>query len=510
MTRPYNLVDEAWIPCQVLNGDRVFVGFRDLLVHAHELRRIAGNSPLDNIALLPPVLAILYRALGPIQSSRQWSRIWKTRQFSADAIDAYLEQWYERFDLFHPEHPFYQAADERVKRKSIIYLLESIANTGTLFTHTDEADQIVLSPAEAARLLITAQQFRLGGGNSGAKAMVNGKEKSLYYSDSIYARGVLFWAHGDTLFETLALNLMPYPRELTSDRVRHDAPAWEVDDPFVPQREIPHGYLDYLTWQTNRIMLFPAEDSAGVSECTICPVMPLSADVISPQKRYLIAKKEDGTRESRFLYFNTERVLWRDYHTLLSLDTDAQRPPQVIEWLANLVADGYLDRQRDWEVTAVGILANQAKPIFYREEQVPLPRFVLQQQIDMRLVAEAVELAEAIHYKTINSALRTLAANVLMRGSTRKPDSTDVTKLVDHWNVRRLYWERLEPAFWAFVAELASDPEAARRHWRDTLKHAARAVLAAACDLVGASPASLKGEVIATRQLNGKLKKLLH
>ena len=78
------------------------------------------------------------------------------------------------------------------------------------------------------------------------------------------------------MFETLMLNMIRYPTD--DDVMPHnpdDCPAWEVDDPFTPDRSIPRGYLDYLTWQNRRILLMPVHTPTGtiVQQMTVAPGM---------------------------------------------------------------------------------------------------------------------------------------------------------------------------------------------------------------------------------------------
>ena len=191
-------------------------------------------------------------------ASRIWSRLismpgmhcGKLALLICQRLDAYFTSWRERFDLFHAQRPFLQMPDARVDPKSLIHLIHPMGNTGTLFSHASDGARIEFSAAEAARNLLAARCFRTAGlGPSIDRRRVS-------FSDSTFARGVIFWARGETLFETLLLNLVQYPDEQTMRHTGRDAPAWEMDNPFE-QRESPYGYLDYLTWSNNRVQLIP-------------------------------------------------------------------------------------------------------------------------------------------------------------------------------------------------------------------------------------------------------------
>lgn len=496
MTFSFNLIDQPWIPVVRSNGSPDEAGLRDLLREAPNLRAIACETPLMNAAILPVVLALLHRVFGP-KDRAAWKTLWNTGAFPQEALDAYFANWYERFDLFHPERPFYQARDERVKPKSVIHLVHSIGNTGTLFTHANDDEGLTLTAAEAARHLIAAQAFRTAG-------LSGLKEK---FTDSPLTRGVLFWAYGDTLFETLMLNLLPYPGSLNPiPHTDEDRPSWEAENAFH-QRKHPKGYLDYLTWPSNRILLLPVETEGEVlvEMMTVAPGLSLSADVISPQKRYSRKSQKD---DWQFLYFNSTKSLWRDYYSLLALDDGNVRPPTVVEWLSSLVLSGAIDEKRSLQVTASGMLADQAKPIFYRQEQMPLPPVVLRDADAAYRVSQAIQQAEEAA-KILREALNVLAEYVLMRGGERQPDKGDRRNLVDQWGSVSLYWERLEPAFWEFLQALSQGNEDAPDWWRDVLQQVTREALADAAHSSGTSAPALKGQVLAERRLRSKFKKLL-
>jgi CRISPR system Cascade subunit CasA len=504
MTFTFNLIDQPWIPCQARTGEYVELNLYDFLVRSPELWRIAGELPVVSVGILALAIAVLCRVFD-VADDEAWSKLWRAGAFPPQPLEAYLRQWYERFDLFQSERPFYQAPDERVERKSIIHLIQSIGNTGTLFTHQNEVDGVALAPASAAQHLVAAQLFRTAG--------LSGLEEK--FSDAPLARGVLYWAWGDTAFETLVLNCIAPNQRLHQD---NDRPCWEMDDPFGGGRKTPRGYLDYLTWQTNRILLFPEQTLEGVRvrEMTIAPARSLDTEVVySPLKRYEKRKPpKDGPDEGKysFQYFDENKDLWRDYATLLPLrDTPGNAPrylpPTVIERLANLAQDEYIEGGADYRLMAGGMLAVQAKVFFYRQIIVPLPVELLRDKGAAMQVGEVIEDAEEVS-KILYAALRDLAEQVTMRGGSRKPDSGDVGNLLKQWDAQAWYWSALEPAFWDFLRSLSTEGEVALADWRERLRVTARDALQAAVRSAGTDIGSLKGQSSATRRLESGMRKL--
>lgn len=293
-------------------------------------------------------------------------------------------------------------------------------------------------------------------------------------TNSPFARGVIFWGRGSTLFETLLLNLFQYPDDGIMPNTERDMPCWEMGDPFALRHE-PNGYLDYLTWQSNRIRLIPEAESkqAVVREMTMIPGLRLGPDVKSPQKRYVQKKKKgEYIDEYSFLYFNANKAIWRDYDSLLKRNSQAVKPPAALEWLADLIRYGHLEENYPIRLMAAGMLADQAKPIFYRRETMPLPLKLLRSAKYVEDIEGILGQAEDIDGK-LRNALNTLAEHVLQWGAEGRPDSNDRKNLVKQWNAQERFWIELEPRFWEFIQTLVKDSGQALEQWQDDLKRIA-------------------------------------
>ncbi|MDX1520211.1 MAG: type I-E CRISPR-associated protein Cse1/CasA, partial [Anaerolineae bacterium] len=308
----FNLVDEAWLACVNLEGDTEILSLRQVLLQAHQLKLLAGDSPPQTAALHRLLLAILHRIFGP-EEMDDWQDLWQAAQFNADDLNDYLDEWQPRFDLFDAERPFYQAHDERVKPKSVISLSHDRAagNNATLFDHHTEDEGEILTPAQAARALVTAQAFGLAG-LAGIKGAT--------FTDGTCASGINFLVEGDNLKQTLMLNMIMYPPD--NDIFTHtedDAPAWEMENPFNPDRAVPLGYLDYLTWQNRRILFEPETfgSEVMVRSMTMGPALRLdmpTLNTLDTMKHY----RKDEKLGPLSTNFSEDKVLWRDSATFLS------------------------------------------------------------------------------------------------------------------------------------------------------------------------------------------------
>lgn len=465
----FNLLKRPWIEC-VTEGGLHALNLRDTIAHAHSTHDISGETPLVKAALLRLLLAVCHRVYGPADEDA-WLELWERGAFDPQPLDAYLAQWQHRFDLFDQERPFYQMADDRVKPKPINSLLPHLAfgNKATLFDHNSDDEAISILAPEAARALVTAQAFGLAG-------LSGLKDK---FTDGACTRGVIYFIKGKTLFETLMLNLIQYP---TADEVfQHNADdksSWEMDDPFTPNRTIPRGYLDYLTWQNRRVMLLPEEQNGEfiIREMTVAPGLRLDAAVLDTMKHYARRTDKDDLKVQRFV---EDRALWRDCSALFQRFDTMYHPPRALSWIANVVDVCDLDTDlNDTQLAAMGMANNQAKIDFYRSELTPLPTAYLIEKPLVGKLSEMLGFAEAVRSR-LWSAARTLAEFILNpeadASEAHQPNSDDVSHLTDQWAMEREYWQALEPEFHKMMVDLAEAIDEDTRDgviqtWMETLR----------------------------------------
>jgi len=504
MTYSFNLVDRKWIPCVRQDGRVALYSLRETLLQADSLSGLHGDSPLETGALYRLLLAVLHSALRGPGGQKEWSRLWVKDCWEPALINGYLERWFDRFDLFDPQRPFYQAADERVKEKSIISLVMDMAsgNNGVLFDHHTELEGTALTADKAARTLLVAQTFGLAG--------LSGLEQK--FTDGVWGRGIIFLVEGENLFQSLALNLLRYPDEKVFQTGENDLPAWESDDPFLPARQVPLGYLDYLTWQNRRVLLFPQDSPSApcVRSMTVAPGLRLDGSILDPLKLYRAGKKE-GYICTRF---SEDRLLWRDSASLFSLRGNrGYFPPKTFQWLADLVSVGMIPKQQPYRFLGLGMANDQARVDFFQEQHLPLPLSYLENDELVEQLASALDLAEQVAYaQRISSQL--LALLVASPGSDDKQwnevDRTSkgtAVNLAGHWNGERFFWQQLEVPFLNFLSDLPNQPGALKT-WQETVRRVAWDALELAAAAAGTDAAALKAAVRARARLGYLLKEL--
>ncbi len=514
MTYSFNLIDEPWIPCVQMDGHVMEYSLYNTLAQAHQLRSVQGNTPLETAAVYRLMLAVIHSALKGPATQTEWRNLWQKKKWDMADFDTYLnaQSRKTRFDLFDKKRPFYQIKDERVKPKTASQLTHGMGTANELFDHESVTENVVFTCAEAARMLLVGQVFGLGGG-------CDPKQK-LYLSSGAWTKGIIFFAEGDNLFETLMLNTLLYKDDRPINRLGKDLPAWDMDDPYEDERNKPNGYLDYLTWQNRRFLLFPEtiQGKVMVRQMTIAPGLVMGAEnFFDPMKQYKKGKK-DWIR----LDFKEEKGLWRDSHLLLHLSRkdnqgDSQ-PPQFIDRLAELVDESILDKKHLFHYMAYGIGMDPENPqmariILYKSEHLPVPFSYFQSNENEDLVGtvrQAIEFADNVRAK-LSFATSVLAKFFISPTADLKdgkqPDSKDIKKLASHYGAERFFWSRLEVPFYEFLQTMPED-ESALSRWKETLQETAWEALKNAERMAGENTKALKAATRAEGVLYGELKKL--
>jgi CRISPR system Cascade subunit CasA len=458
MAASFNLIDSRFIPC-VIEGEVQTLNLRDAIVRAHEVQELRDSSPLTTVALHRLLLAILYRVLGGPDTTGKWQEWWETKKFVSKPFDEYFEKWRERFDLFDVKRPFFQDTEFVARTRNGVNQLvreRSRGNNGTLFDHTHEEPPPFLTADETARALITEQMFAVGGG----------KSEISYTSSGPAASGVIVLVRGDTLFDTLMLNMIGYGREFAESfksDPKQDRPAWECDTRPSEENSSHAGYVDYLTWQSRTVNLHPTEDGrvqylSYASGRTFKP----TAETFDPMTAYSAPDKKS---EFRPLRLSESRDLWRDSASLFQFqkneeadDTERFHPPANLRWLKELKEDGALPNSRVFSLSTIGLCTDKAKVNFWRHETLPLPLEYLTNAELVSILKSAIAMAEDIG-EVVRFSVATFAKLTLAGDPQKSPDKNRQWQMVDAVGADALYWSRLEAQFREFLAHLPGDDE---------------------------------------------------
>lgn len=492
-----NLINEPFLEAVDTTSSRKMVGWSEALLKSHELVDFQFKSPLARVANLRSMLSIVYRACGPTKPE-EWLQMWKAGKLPEDKIQAYLRQWEDRFNLFDEKYPFLQIPGLVAGSKpgTLAQLATELAtgNTPTLFDHTFDDAPTAFSPAEAAHLLLAAQQFSLGFGKS-SNAVVNGQQiERPYLADAIALRGVTIFLSGRTLFETLMLNLVSgKPEDIGT-------PSWEFDDPLtlldrvegkqrIAQKAL--GAADRYTWQSRMIRLLQEPDGT-VRHAYFSQGREADKGMGDPMKVYVQSQQEGIYAQS----LNFEKASWRDLHTYLSVgttqDSSLLSHAAVVVGRAKRERLPGLDSATLLNLNVIGLATDPGKAgkfLLWRHDRMSLPASVI----------ESAELQGIIQMATSDATFVAQSLGERIRSVLYKflppegnPDPADVSKLADSIDPRRAFWARLENHFNEFLRELPVDAEKALTEWREKVEREAYRAFRESCEQLGDSVRAMK------------------
>ena len=481
----FNLLEEKWLPCVMTDNSLHDLSLRDVLLDAENVREIVGDSPPVTIALHRLLLAILHRALYAPQSAAQWNEIREAKKFDRAKLETYFEKHKTRFDLFDENHPFYQSpsARENVQSGAIIQLYFQGKNNATLFEHSTVTAPKKLTAAEAARFLIAFQGFDFGG----IKADGSAQTAPLLQS-------AIALIKGENLFETLLLNLHWYnsdDEEPFSFSYAKDLPAWERDEETQAVERSPNGYVDLLTWQARRIYLQPERnenDEIIVRNTVIMRGYSMPQTVGRYEKETMTAFRASKIGGFFPVGFNESRALWRNSLSLLQTVDGERSRPKMLDWLDDLVNDGFLNRSMSLPIEFYGLAADKAKLLFWQKENFDLPLAYLNDKTLLELLKTALEFSQEIGDK-LRDGVKKLAD--LLQTNTA------------NFQAMPIYWSTLELKFQRLLSDLPNKREAAMREWFGEVLATADNAFEQTANSLSGSAAELKAMVEARRLYGG-------
>ncbi|MFZ5500853.1 MAG: type I-E CRISPR-associated protein Cse1/CasA [Candidatus Micrarchaeota archaeon] len=349
----YNLLDKEWIPVLWRDGKTGRVNIKEALTQAGLIRQIAASNPMDRMAIIRFLLALLY-----------WCRGNPPNKESATSCDSFPAEWFSKleenqdcFKLLGEGKRFYQCTvshgEKSADKLSANYLIQEIP-TGTNISHfrhsTDGVDGLCL--ACCAIGLLRLPLFATSGGR--------GKPPGINAKPPFYAMPI-----GVSLAETLRLSWIQISNL--------GLPAWERPDLQLPRTsEVP--LLRGLTWLPRRVWLDDPKESDRA--CISC----------GRRDRLVLQCIFAGIGSTRTDEGGSGRM-WHDPHVvyvrtskgdvtpLYAMDALAASDAASGQWAAIMaaVAQEVADTERNTWVVAFATVKND-KYLEAMEHLVPSPR----------------------------------------------------------------------------------------------------------------------------------------
>lgn len=361
----FDLLTEPWIRVRLKDNTVQEVSLTEALVSAQDYVDLAGEMPTQDAAVLRLLLAVLFTVFSRVnvkgepeplekrgQALRRWSELWQLWHFPAAPIRDYLEQWKDRFWLFHPTHPFWQVPTLcngiAFGGKKLNGERAESGNKTPLFQNVSKTECEVLSYAQAARWLIYQNGYDERGGRPKAG---NKPRHGVGWLGQIGFVAV----KGKNLYETLLRN-MAFPTE--QDALREEQqPCWEREQIRAEQSVkivMPKNQAELLTLQSRRILLKRSETVPGVVGYEV-----LGGDYWDSENAFgeqMTLWSRTSKKNEKMTYkpqqHEAGKQLWREIPSML--DSEG-RKPGVLTWNQQLQSLRILSRKEQIVLNMVGI-----------------------------------------------------------------------------------------------------------------------------------------------------------
>lgn len=354
----YNLLHEKWILATDFENKVLDLSMLEVFKNAHNLKNLAGELPTQDVALLRLLLAVLHTVFyryspngeekeldNQYEAIERWRQIWEAGEFPYSLIEKYLISWEDRFYLFHDKFPFMQVTSDKgfwtregkeiaASEKALDYFVGEIAQSGNksnLFLSRRLKSELPCN--EAARWLIHMNGFDLSpsGRPPANKVGVKG------YGSAWLANLGLVCLQGDTLFETLMLNLVLGPED--EDSYIEEKPLWEderqIDGSSLENINVPlPKTLNKLYSMPFRYLeLIPNEEKDSITEVMIWSGCKFADENQFIEPMTIWRKVKENFKPKLHL---PEKRIWQDFGTLLIKHQKDTRRPSVLDWIQTL------------------------------------------------------------------------------------------------------------------------------------------------------------------------------
>lgn len=363
----FNLLTEPWVRVRRPDNTVQEVSLTDALLHAQDYVDLAGEMPTQDAAMLRLLLAVLFTVFSRVNvegepepfeeeddALARWGDLWQLGHFPEQPLRDYLEQWKDRFWLFHPTHPFWQVPGAEIGTACSAAMLNGemieSKNKLRLFPLYAGQSKEQLSYPQAARWLLSVNGFD--------DTSLKPKGKNLP-SISVGWLGTLGFiqALGDNLYETLMLNLtlLRDGRECWGE----NKPCWERETPRSGERTevcCPDDPAQLLTLQSRRLLLHRTEGMVD-------GYFALGGDFFSKENAFAeqMTVWRNAAKKNEPAVFvpcrhDPARQFWREFPAVFCQDSGHR--PGVVRWTEKLQEQrlGILDSRRKVHFRIVGVL----------------------------------------------------------------------------------------------------------------------------------------------------------
>lgn len=502
MDKFFDLLSEPWLPVKLASGKVIELGLREVFVHSGEITALAETSPPNLVAEYRLLLAITHRAL--TSAFGTWKdkdrALWYRDGLPIPEIVAYLEEWRERFWLFHPEFPFMQVAalaiaeETRDKKKpwTQIALASANGNSPVVFDHSVDIQPISIRPADACSALLGFLQFTPGG----LVKVLRDADKAGALANTAAVVPV-----APTLSQTLCLCLHPAP----TGHGDEDFPSWEQAPLSIEQLRgdpvLASGPNDRYTRQSRAVLFLRSEDG-NVQWLHFAAGLALGEDTGAPDP---MASFRAGSNGLVRLNFAQGRALWRDLPALVPNPQGDSQPAAVVNYAINLRRESSVGAVYQ-PILMAGLTSDQAKLLRWRVEQVMLPASLLFDVDKAQSLRQMVRQAEELFIELRRLAARMVAEALPDPGS--KDTRARARDQLESGPLATCFFASAERSLPHIVRLIEADlPDDAAGVWHAALRDGALESWNKVLAGLGRSPSALRADAMFWPRLHGLLNK---
>lgn len=480
----FDITSEPWIPVKTSSGEAKTVSLLELLETAPLFQGLEGLNPMEEYSIFRFVAVFLSAALRP-ETWEDKLEILETGRFDMAKIHTYIEMCHTEgvsFDIFDEKRPFFQATsnpqydlEKNLKSPAVLDCTRASGNNHIHYDHMLE-DDVIMTPAEAMRGLLTAQIF--------CTAMSGG------YPSNVYGAPPLFYLpKGNNLFESLVLSMVTIPSENAGD-----TELWRNTSEIIPKEEVASvPLLCGMLFPARRIRL--VEEEGTVKQVYYQPGLHFTGFAGWTDPHVAYRPNKENVMVS--IKPNLDREGWRNLGTLAAQFAENGRgvPASLKEYR------DILDEQRKtrMDVSVFGVVTNQASYYDVQKGAFTLDTRITDNTRKASAIAEAVSWMDSVGF-ILRKHLRELISH-------DKRGENDVQKLVHR------FYGQCEPIFYALSDKVASCNEAdlqeATDGWTEDVKKIARHLFSEAQEIYCSTADELIRAETAYKWLNVDIAKLM-
>lgn len=297
----FNVLYDPWIPvgwrecaCEPTESK---IGIREALLRSNEIRCISHASPFIEFGLYRILITIVldaYIMAGKRPTIGRMRQMLENRSFCTRVIDEYLEEHKSAFELLGEDRRFLQREPAKGRKpEAVIRMFAAIpSGSNIVHWHHESEDEIAVSYDVAAQFLTAVSPWNF--------KVKPDEPRTLAGDPPMYALVL-----GDSLFETLVLNLPRPSGRITLEQEMKNGPDWRTPLSLEKLPKVPTVAQGY-TWPV-RIIKLEADDGK----------IAKAINVAAYKKRTVNSEKANADKLNKgkrpdVLY--SAEVGWRDPH----------------------------------------------------------------------------------------------------------------------------------------------------------------------------------------------------